>query len=225
MNQLLFEFGEPVYPRFDKFLGNANRELLHILQQEHDQFIYIWGEEGAGKSHILQAWVGQAAQKGANAAYIDASRDALSENMISMDFVAVDNVNRLDSNEQMILFNLFNHFRNTGKGYLLVADDKRPAQLSLREDLRTRMAYCLVYEVKSLSDEEKIDALNSMARARQMDIDPKIFQYLLLYWRRDMDSLMQMFNDLERYSLTLHKPITLPLLRQLLKQQEMGEQE
>lgn len=225
MNQLLFEFGEPEYPRFDKFLGHANAELLHILQQEHDQFIYIWGEEGSGKSHILQAWVGQAKQSGASAVYIDAGRDILTESLVDVDFLAVDNVDKLNSIEQGAFFNVFNRFRNSGKGHLLIADDKRPVQLSLREDLRTRMAYCLVYEVKSLSDEEKTEALMSMAKARQMEIDPKIFQYLLSYWRRDMDSLIQMFNDLANYSLMLHKPITLPLVRQLLKQQEIKENE
>jgi len=60
----------------------------------------------------------------------------------------------------------------------------------------------------------------SMAAARQVTIDPKIFEYLLNHWRRDMDSLMQMLDTLDNYAVTMGKRITLPLLRQLLKQQE-----
>ena len=82
------------------------------------------------------------------------------------------------------------------------------------------MAYCLVYEVKSLTDREKIDALVSMAAARQVTIDSEIFEYLLNHWRRDMDSLMDMLDTLDNYAVTMGKRITLPLLRQLLKQQE-----
>jgi len=82
------------------------------------------------------------------------------------------------------------------------------------------MAYCLVYEVKPLTDREKIDALVSMAVARQVTIDPEIFEYLLNHWRRDMDSLMQMLDTLDNYAVMMGKRITLPLLRQLLKQQE-----
>ena len=85
---------------------------------------------------------------------------------------------------------------------------------------RTRMAYCLVYEVKPLTDREKIDALVSMAAARQVTIDPEIFEYLMNHWRRDMDSLMQMLDTLDNYAVMMGKRITLPLLRQLLKQQE-----
>ena len=101
-----------------------------------------------------------------------------------------------------------------------MSSEYTPQQLVIREDLRTRMAYCLVYEVKPLTDREKIDALVSMAAARQVTIDPEIFEYLLNHWRRDMDSLMQMLDTLDNYAVMMGKRITLPLLRQLLKQQE-----
>ena len=79
------------------------------------------------------------------------------------------------------------------------------------------MAYCLVYEVKPLTDQEKIDALVSMAAARQVTIDPEIFEYLLNHWRRDMDSLMQMLDTLDNLRRYMGKRITLPLLRQLFE--------
>lgn len=101
-----------------------------------------------------------------------------------------------------------------------MSSEYTPQQLVIREDLRTRMAYCLVYEVKPLTDREKIDALVSMAAIRQVTIDPEIFEYLLNHWRRDMDSLMQMLDTLDNYAVMMGKRITLPLLRQLLKQQE-----
>lgn len=101
-----------------------------------------------------------------------------------------------------------------------MSSEYTPQQLVIREDLRTRMAYCLVYEVKPLTDREKIDALVSIAAARQVTIDPEIFEYLLNHWRRDMDSLMQMLDTLDNYAVMMGKRITLPLLRQLLKQQE-----
>jgi len=59
-----------------------------------------------------------------------------------------------------------------------------------------------------------------MAAIRQVTIDPEIFEYLLNHWRRDMDSLMQMLDTLDNYAVMMGQRITLPLLRQLLKQQE-----
>ena len=220
MNQLIFDFAERGYPGFDKFLGPENAELVYVLQHKHDPFIYVWGEEGAGKSHLLRAWVAQALDAGKKAVYIDAAATPLTEAAFEAEYLAIDQIEKLGNEEQALLFAVFNRFRNSGKGFLLLSSEHTPQQLVIREDLRTRMAYCLVYEVKPLTDQEKIDALVSMAAARQVTIDPEIFEYLLNHWRRDMDSLMQMLDTLDNYAVTMGKRITLPLLRQLLKQQE-----
>lgn len=222
MNQIAFDFDEPAYPTFDKLLGTANAELIYILQQEHDQFLYIWGEAGVGKSHILQAWVGQAVQAGHNALYIDVGNTALTDVAEQADYLAIDQVEKLNTNEQATLFYIFNTFRNSHRGHLLLSADVPPSKLNLREDLRTRMGFCLAYEVQSLSKEEKIDALTNMAKTRQLNIDPIIYQYLLEHWRQDLNSLISMFNDLANYSIAQGKPITLPLLRRLLKRQEQS---
>lgn len=220
MNQLIFDFAERGYPGFDKFLGTENAELVYVLQHKHDPFIYVWGEEGAGKSHLLRAWVAQALDAGKKAVYIDAAATPLTEAAFEAEYLAIDQIEKLGNEEQALLFAVFNRFRNSGKGFLLLSSEHTPQQLVIREDLRTRMAYCLVYEVKPLTDQEKIDALVSMAAARQVTIDPEIFEYLLNHWQRDMDSLMQMLDTLDNYAVTMGKRITLPLLRQLLKQQE-----
>ncbi|STZ76147.1 DnaA regulatory inactivator Hda [Bergeriella denitrificans] len=224
MNQLIFDFAVHDYPSFDKFLGTSNAELVYVLQHRHGQFIYVWGEEGAGKSHLLQAWIAQALESGRNAVYIDAAVTPLTEAALDAEYLAIDQVEKLNDEEQALLFAVFNRFRNSGKGFLLLGSACNPQQLVVREDLRTRMAYCLVYEVKPLSDQEKIDALTSMAAVRQVTVDAEIFEYLLNHWRRDMDSLMQMLDTLDNYAVMMGKRITLPLLRQLLKQQESPPQ-
>lgn len=219
--QLSLDFDEPNYPRFDQLLGTANAELIYFLQQQHDQFIYIWGEKGVGKSHILQAWIGQALQAGHRAVYIDADKTSLTNHLIAdAEYVAIDQIEKLRSREQGVLFNLFNQFRNTRHGNLLLSSDFHPAKLNLREDLRTRVAYCLAYEVQPLTKEEKIKALKHLANTRQLQIDPKIYQYLHDHWRQDMNHLLSIFDDLVAYSVAVGKPLTLNLVKQLLKQQE-----
>ena len=155
MNQLIFDFAERGYPGFDKFLGTENAELVYVLQHKHDPFIYVWGEEGAGKSHLLRAWVAQALDAGKKAVYIDAAATPLTEAALEADYLAIDQIEKLGNEEQALLFAVFNRFRNSGKGFLLLSSEHTPQQLVIREDLRTRMAYCLVYEVKPLTDREK----------------------------------------------------------------------
>jgi len=220
VNQLIFDFAERGYPGFDKFLGTENAELVYVLQHKHDPLCEGGGGERTGKSPLLRAWVAQALDAGKKAVYIDAAATPLTEAAFEAEYLAIDQIEKLGNEEQALLFAVFNRFRNSGKGFLLLSSEHTPQQLVIREDLRTRMAYCLVYEVKPLTDREKIDALVSMAAARQVTIDPEIFEYLLNHWRRDMDSLMQMLDTLDNYAVTMGKRITLPLLRQLLKQQE-----
>lgn len=219
MNQLLLDLDDIAYPKFDEFLGTANAELIFMLQQKHDQFLYIWGGQGTGKSHILQAWVGQAMQNGFQGIYIDSRKDTITDHAAQADYVAIDQVDQLNPSEQAQLFYLFNQFHNSGKGHLLLSAEVPPSQLILREDLRTRMAYCLSYEVKALSQDEKIAALSNLARVRHLNIDPTIYQYLITHWRQDLQSLLTMFNDLAQYSMVQQKPITLSLLKKLLKQE------
>ena len=111
MNQQSFDFDEPAYPKFDKLLGTANAELIYYLQQEHDQFLYIWGEPGSGKSHILQAWVGQAIQSGQSAIYVDVGITPLTDAVADIDYIAIDQVEKLNDDEQAVLFYIFNKFQ------------------------------------------------------------------------------------------------------------------
>ena len=64
VSQLIFNFDNQAYPNFAKFLGQANRELLQVLQYQHERVVYVWGAEGRGKSHLLKAWTAQAISLG-----------------------------------------------------------------------------------------------------------------------------------------------------------------
>lgn len=217
MPQLIFDFDNQAYPDFAKFLGQANRELLQVLERRHERLVYIWGAEGRGKSHLLKAWTAQAIGFGHSAQYWDARQRPFALALAQAEFIAIDGIEFLDDTEQQDLFHVFNQIRDGGHGCLLMSANVPPLQLNLREDLRTRMAYALVYELKTLNDDEKIDALKGLAQSRQLAIGDELFKYLLQHWRRDMDSLVTMVQRLDDYSLMTGRRITLPLLKQLLE--------
>ena len=113
------------------------------------------------------------------------------------------------------MFNLFNRLRAVG-GRLLTAADGPPRQLRLREDLRTRLGSGLIYRLHSLTDQDKHKALASLAEARRLRLPPEALDYLLARAPRDMRSLAALLMALDRYSLEHKRPITLPLLREVL---------
>ena len=136
--------------------------------------------------------------------------------------LAVDNVEALDESGQIALFNLFNRLRAAG-GRLLTAADAPPKGLVLREDLRTRLGSGLIYRLHPLTDDEKTAALNAQATARGMKLPREALTYLQARAPRDMRSLAALLTALDRYSLEHQRPITLPLLREVLNAPQSSE--
>jgi DnaA family protein len=215
MKQLLLELAPLARPTFANFVTGSNRELVQILRQTAagkfpDRMVYIWGEGGAGKSHLLEAMV-----HAAQIPFVVARSDAIPE-AADGTLVALDNVQSLDESNQIQLFNLINVLRNAA---LVAAGPCAPRDLTLRRDLATRLGSGLVYQVHGLSDEEKRAALAVHAQARGFALNGDIVDYLLRHARRDMPSLIAILDALDRHSLQTGRPVTLPLLKDALQAQ------
>ena len=125
-------------------------------------------------------------------------------------------VEALGESGQIVLFNLINRLRASA-GRLLAAASVPPLRLTLREDLRTRLGSGLLYRLQPLSDVEKLTTLAEQASARGLDLPPEAFNYFFSRAPRDMRSLMALLVAIDRYSLEQKRPITLPLLREVLQ--------
>ncbi len=217
MRQLVLDLLPENPPSLDNFVPGGNAEALTALAawtrvRRHEPFLFLWGESGAGKTHLLRACTTH---------YVDASAFPDLPGMDEVtgdasDHFAVDNVDALDASGQIALFNLFNRLRANG-GRLLTAASQPPLQLELREDLRTRLGSGLIFRLHTLRDEEKISALSAQATARGLTLPAGALDYLLARVPRDMRSLMAFLVALDRYSLEHKRPITLPLLREVLQ--------
>ena len=220
MRQLLLEWGAGKPQTLDSFVVGRNQELAALLNLIANQavnaldqrFVTIWGEAGAGKSHLLRAL-----ENTGTARYVpaDAALSAF-EWSPAIQLYLLDDCEALPPESQIAAFALYNQIREAG-GVLVACADKPPAQLNLREDLRTRLGWGLIYQLHGLSDEEKIDALTQSAQARGLNLSADVLPYLLTHFRRDMQSLSTMLDALDRYSLETQRPITMPLLRELLQ--------
>jgi len=130
--------------------------------------------------------------------------------------VAVDDVEALDDEAQIRLFDLYNLMQESG-GMLLVSGKESPLHLKLRDDLRTRLCWGLVYQVHALNDEEKAQALVQHASLLGYALPAEVTQYLLRHGRRDLPSLIAALDELDACSLRLHRPPTVPLLKDVLQ--------
>lgn len=218
MKQLLLDIQPAPLPTLENFCIGGNAELVKALRtliecNEGQRSLTLWGQAGSGKSHLLRAAVQLATAHNLQAEYLDAPTAEQIDQLYG-DFVALDNVQKLDEPAQIALFNLYNRFREQGKT-LLVATPVAPAQLTLRDDLKTRLAWGLVYQTLSLSGGEKAQALRNHAQERGMKLPEDVVEYCLRHLRRDLPTLMATLDALDKWSLTAKKPVTVAMVRQL----------
>ena len=228
MRQLLLNLEAPKPPTLETFVAGRNAEVLALLgahaagpvAELDRRFVYLWGGPGAGKTHLLKALAVRPDSR-----YIDArlvntpsAIDTTFALVPGISLYLIDNCEHLTPMAQIAAFALFNQAREAGAA-LITAGSMPPALLSLREDLRTRLGWGLVYQVHELSDAEKIEALTRAAELRGMALSPGVLPYLITHFQRDMRSLSAMLDALDRYSLETQRPITLPLLRNLLQRE------
>jgi DnaA family protein len=215
MHQLILELLPENPPSLDNFVPGGNAEVIAALStwaapESIETSLLLYGESGSGKTHLLRACADD---------YHDAAATPDLENLATLSDmprrVAVDNVEALSGVGQVALFDLFNRLRMASRR-LLTAAGEPPQRLSLREDLRTRLGSGLVYRLIPLTDEQKRAVLEAQAMARALTLPAGALDYLLMRARRDMRHLMSILVALDRYSLEHKRPITLPLLREVL---------
>ncbi|MBR6027130.1 MAG: DnaA regulatory inactivator Hda [Neisseriaceae bacterium] len=216
MQQLTLDLFDQPTASLSSFIVGRNTELMHYLTDKVESPMFIWGESGCGKTHLLTAWLG--VSDNLKTLYIGNNKNALFSIPEYLPVrVAVDDIHLCDEKQEVALFAAFNYWRDAGVEMLFSANVP-PQRLPLREDLRTRMAWGMVYEIQPLTDEEKICLLSEWARKRQLYIDENVFYYLLRYISRNMLVLIDKLQKLDDYSLSCGRKITLPLLQQFLRE-------
>jgi DnaA regulatory inactivator Hda len=207
---------------FANFVAGRTAELLAVLRdlargQGDERFVYLWGAPGSGRGHLLQAVVREASACARCAIHLTAPVEPGAVARIDADtVVALAGVEQLDGDAQAALFGLYNRIRDAA-GALVVAGDATPARLPVRPDLATRLAWGLVYEVHALSDDDKAAAMCARATEHGFELSAEAHAYVLRHGRRDLPSLLKLVDLIERHSLEAQRPVTLALVREVLK--------
>ena len=227
MKQLILDLRPDRPPTLENFVPGSNAELLETLArlaairpgQMPSAHLYLWGDSGSGRSHLLRATIARALDEGRLAFFLSAPdlSDCLPEDENAL--LAVDDVDRLSDNAQVALFNAFNRARVNAQS-LLLSGPVAPRGLApgLREDLRTRIGQSLVFEVRPLDDATRESILHSLAARRGLQLSGEVAGFLLTHARRDPPGMAAALDALDAASLEHKRPITLPFLRQLMQQ-------
>lgn len=163
--QLPLELGATPAPTFDNFVATGNEEAVLRLRAlipqvvdgtATDRLVYLWGEEGSGRSHLLQAICAQTEAGGYEVRTLepDAPPEAF-EFDPTITVWTIDDAERLDEWAQIAVFNLVNEVRAHPHAAIAISGAAAPMAMPLREDLRTRLGWGLVYWLRPLSDADR----------------------------------------------------------------------
>ncbi len=220
MKQLLLDLAMPA-ANLDFVVAGPRLDLYTLLQDilHHHQpteSLYLHGNTGSGKTHWLRTACASAAENGWRAAYCDCRNQWPDfDTLETANWLALDNVECLSEEAQFTVFALFNQIKQQ-EGCFIASGNLPAMQLPVRADLATRFAWGLCFEIPSLSDRDKLRVLQLHAARQGAHLSQEVGQYLLNHWARDLPSLIQALEAIDRSALSTHRPITLPLARQVL---------
>lgn len=225
--QLAFSLSSREESQFSDFLPTRSTrlavgELQKFARHQSEQFIYLCGETGSGKSHLLHATCHALMQQGELPVYLSMAQPYLSPEAFTdleqQSVVCLDDFDHVVGNEQWeeTLFHFYNRCQEQ-KTQLLIAAHKPAAKLPfVLADLKSRMCHGLTLVIKPLKDAEKIYVLQQKAYQMGMDLPVEIGAYLLRHVSMDMTILMDCLDKLDQVSLVEQRKLTIPFIRSAL---------
>ncbi|HEX5371556.1 MAG TPA: DnaA regulatory inactivator Hda [Aquabacterium sp.] len=244
MRQLPLDLGHASSTSLDDFAAGRNHELLCWLRAWPDSAqpgapTYLWGPRGCGKTRLLQGLAHHALSQGWHVLWLGTTgfQSWETESPEAPTLVLLDDCESLDAQQQHWAFNLFIESAASLAAARQAAEDRGdpegarpgmaivaagrvpPVDLPVRDDLRTRLGWGLVFSVEPLDDEGVREALLSDCRRRGLKLAEGVLPYILTHFSRDLGFLMGLLDRLDRYALAEQRVVTVPLLKQMLAQE------
>lgn len=223
---LQFEFTSD--QSFNDYFAGENQEIVNHLQDcvtdSGNSQIYLWGDKGLGKSHLLQA-CGQLAQRNKVSSFFlslnqqDLPDHTILEGLEGIEIVCIDDIDRIAGKDawEHAFFSFFNRLRDQDHR-LIISAPVPPNELPIRlPDLKTRLSWGLTLKLKPLTELERISALSYKARKTGLEISPQVGRFLLTHYSRDLPSLWALLEKIDHETLAAKRKLTIPFLKQILK--------
>ena len=222
----------PVYlpddETFTSFYPGSNDQLIEsltdLLEQQDEAMIYLWGAAKSGRTHLLHACCAAAHDKGQTTFYIPfeahaSMSPAILEGLHDLSLICLDNLDHVAGNPmwEEALFDLYNRVREKG-GKLVVSSSAAPNQSGFNlPDLVSRLNWGLCYQVKPMTDEDKLTALQRRAESRGLHLPDDIGKYLFNRLDRDLRTLFDTLDKLDKASMAAQRKLTIPFIKETLR--------
>ena len=214
----------------DKFINcESNKEALSFLKKSLEKesvsnLFFIWGEEGVGKSYIMQALNKELINLNKQTLHLSLGDSRITspeilKNLDSLDAILIEKLDKLERTNdwEMQLFNLINEALNSQRKIYLSSNIVSKDLAIELKDLKSRLSYFTAIEIPEITQDEKIDAIYQSSERKGIELDKKTVDFILNHTSRSLSDLLRFINEIDLYSLKKKKKVTPYLIRELLK--------
>ncbi len=214
---------------FDSFHVDADTHMVRdslraFAEGALDELqVYLWGEAGTGKSHLLSAACQSYTRKGYRVAYLPGEMVNQAGSLDAMEqchLLCIDDLQRIDHAAEVDLFHCINRCRDN-ETRLVLAADRAPDELGLKlADLQTRLAWGLVFRTQLLTDDGLREAFRKEIETRSLEASDEVLSYVLKRFPRRMSVLKKVVDTLDEVSLSEQRRITIPFVKAVFNDAE-----
>ncbi len=227
--QIPFRFQLDEDVSFDNFFVSPKNELVvrslkQQMQAVGEPIIYLWGEPGAGCSHLLQAASHAALQRGSSAFYlplvdiVDFAPEDILEQLDCQDLVCIDGIDVVAgrSDWEQSLFHFYNRLYDSGNKLIVSAHTSPSESLIQLPDLKSRLAWGITYYLHALTDEELIEALKLRGAERGLVVSDEVGSYIINRSARSIRHLFELLERLDKAAMVEKRKLTVPFVKKTL---------
>ena len=197
--------------------------------------LYIYGDSGLGKTHIVQAIGHEVRQRHPELQVLYVSMNKFQAqfqaatinkeipNFINfyqmVDVLILDDIQELSgkTGTQNAFFNIFNHLQMAGKQLVLISD-KPPVELKdIEERLLTRFKWGLSAEIRIPDYDTKVKIIKTKAAHLNVDIPDDVVNYLAEHISANIREIEGAISSLIANATYMNKRITISLAKEILK--------
>ncbi|HCA33652.1 MAG TPA: chromosomal replication initiator protein DnaA [Lachnospiraceae bacterium] len=188
---------------FDNFIQGPNNQLafaaaLAVAEMPGQAYnpLYIWGNPGLGKTHLMQAIAHHVLDTDPSKKVLYVTSETFTNELITsishhtneefrrkyrdIDVLLIDDIQFLESKQgtQMEFFNTFNALYENNK-QIVIAGDRRPEEIkTLEERIRSRFKSGMVADIKPPDYETRVAILQKKAENNGISIDMSVLGYI-----------------------------------------------
>ncbi len=212
---------------FDNFYSGNNALLLDTLRKQlngGERYVYLYGKEGSGRSHLLQAACHQADESGLNAIYLPLAElreyppEELFEGLDHQSLICLDDIDAVVDSDawQQQLFHLFNRLSDAHIP-LIISGRCAVRELDIELlDLASRLSWGAVFQLQNLSDDQRTATIKLRAERRGLLMGDEVAHYIYSRCRRDTQFLLSVLDTLDTASLKHQRRLTVPFVKKTM---------